>query len=206
MGRYYFDKKDTVEDCRSVRISFLKRHGYFDEPCCMSGTISWKNCFGDETSSIGIMVFTLDDDKYVRFRYTSTERATGEKTSYDYKVQLVTTACNFGGVRYWFICPLSRDGVHCGRGVAKLYCAPGAKYYGCRHCHNLSYESRNETRSGMYAAFGGVLKTEKQIEELRSQIKRWIYSGNPTRRVRRLKALERQAEKYMALSRPYLDR
>ena len=28
MGRYYWDKKDTVEDCKSVSISFLKKHGY----------------------------------------------------------------------------------------------------------------------------------------------------------------------------------
>ncbi len=26
MGRYYYDKKDTVEDCRSVSISFLRKH------------------------------------------------------------------------------------------------------------------------------------------------------------------------------------
>jgi hypothetical protein len=28
MGRYYFDAKTTVEDCRSVSIAFLKKHGY----------------------------------------------------------------------------------------------------------------------------------------------------------------------------------
>ncbi len=51
MGRYYFDKKDTVEDCRSVSISFLRKHDYF---CgCRSGGIAWKNYLGEETSSIG---------------------------------------------------------------------------------------------------------------------------------------------------------
>jgi hypothetical protein len=206
MGGYYFDKKDTVEDCRSVSIAFLRKHGYFSEPCYMSGTISWKNYLGEETSSIGIVVSTLYGENNIRFHYTSTKRDTGEKTKYDYKVQLTTTPCNFGGVRYWFLCPLTKNGVYCGRRVAKLYCVPGANYYGCRHCYNLSYESRNETRSGMFGAFGGVLRTEKQIEDLRSQIKRWTYRGNPTRRVRRLKDLERQASKYLALSRPYFDR
>ena len=124
MGRYYFDKKDTVEDCRSVSISFLRKHGYF----CgyRSGGISWKNSCGEETSSIGIVVSTLDGDNYVRFQYTTTKRDTGEKTKYDYKVQLTTTPCNFGGVRYWFICPLSKNGVYCGRRVAKLYSGSGA--------------------------------------------------------------------------------
>ena len=190
MGRYYYDKKDTVEACRSVSILFLRKHDYF---CgCRSGGIAWKNFYGEETSSIGIVVSTLDDDNYVRFQYTTTDRNTGEKTKYDYKVQLTTTPCNLGGVRYWFICPLSKKGVYCGRRVAKLYKAPGASYFGCRHCYNLSYESRNETRSGMFGAFGGVLRVERQMEELRSQINRWTYQGRPTRKVRKLNRLERK--------------
>jgi len=206
MGRYYWDKKDTVEDCRSVSISFLKKHGYLSPECCQSGGISWKNRYGEETSSIGITVSTFEAHSFVRFYYTVTKRSTGEKIECDYKVQLTTTPCNFGGVRYWFICPLSKNGVYCGRRVSKLYCAPGGNYYGCRHCYNLSYESRNETRTGMFGAFGGVLRTKRQIEDIRSQIKRWTYKGNPTRRVRRLNDLERQASRYLALSRPCLSR
>ncbi len=204
MGRYYFDKKDTVEDCRSVSISFLRKHGYLSEPCCMSGTISWKNSCGEETSSIGILVSTLDGDDYVRFQYATTDRNSGEKTEYDYRVSLTTTPCNLGGVRHWFICPLSKGGVYCGRRVAKLYKAPGASYFGCRHCYNLSYESRNETRSGMFGAFGGVLRVDKQMEELRSQINRWTYQGRPTRKVRKLHALGQRMESYSRASQKYL--
>lgn len=152
----------------------------------MSGTIFWTNCFDERTGSIGIMVDTLDNDGYVKFNYTVTDRNTEEKTDYDYKVQLTTTPCNFGGVRYWFICPLSKNGVYCGRRVAKLYCAPGANYYGCRYCYNLSYESRNESRLGRFGQLGYLLKAEKQIEELSSQIKRDFYDGKPTRKLRKL--------------------
>ncbi|MHC4230960.1 MAG: hypothetical protein ACYSW0_26295 [Planctomycetota bacterium] len=165
MGRYYFDKKDTVEDCRSVSISFLRKHDYFSEPCCMSGTISWKNCYGEQTSSIGIIVSTLDGENYIRFYYTTTDRHSGEKTEYDYKVRLTTTACNFGGVRYWFICPLSKNDVYCGRRVGTLYKAPGAAYFGCRRCYDLSYESRNESRLGRFGGLGFPLKVECQIEK-----------------------------------------
>ncbi|MHC4463997.1 MAG: hypothetical protein ACYS30_21575 [Planctomycetota bacterium] len=192
MGRYYFDKKDTVEDCRSVSISFLRKHDYF---CgCRSGGIVWKNSFGEETSSISVTVSTMDGDNYVRFQYTTTNHNTGEKTNYDYKVQLTTTPCNFGGVRYWFICPLSRKGVYCGRRVAKLYKAPGANYFGCRHCYDLSYESRNESRLGRFGGLGFPLKVECQIEKLYGQIKRWTYKGKPTRKVCKLQALERSLE------------
>jgi hypothetical protein len=43
MGRYYYDKKDTVEDCRSVSIAFLRKYNYF----CgyRSGVITWKNYY-----------------------------------------------------------------------------------------------------------------------------------------------------------------
>ena len=52
MGRYYWDKKDTVEDCRSVSISFLKKHDYL---CGFRvGKIFWRNCYNEETGSIGI--------------------------------------------------------------------------------------------------------------------------------------------------------
>jgi len=197
MGRYYYDKKDTVEDCRSVSISFLKKHGYLSEPCSMSGSIVWKNYYGEETSSISIAVSTMYDDNYVRFQYTTTNRNTGEKTEYDYKVQLTTTPCNFGGVRYWFICPLSKKGVYCGRRVAKLYKAPGANYFGCRHCYNLSYESRNESRLGRFGSIGYSIVAERKMEELYSQIKRWTYKGKPTKKARKLKALEAKLNTYL---------
>ena len=148
----------------------------------------------------------MDGNDYVRFQYTTADDNSGEKTEYDYKVRLTTTPCNLGGVRYWFVCPLSKSGVYCGRRVAKLYKAPGANYFGCRHCYNLSYESRNGMRSGMFGAIGGVLRVEKQMEELRSQINRWTYQGRPTRKVRKLHALAQRMERYSRASQKYLNR
>jgi len=81
---------------------------------------------------------------YVRLQYTQTNHYTKEKTEVDYRVELATTPCNFGGVRYWFICPLVVNGRACQRRVAKLYLPPGGRYFGCRHCYNLTYESCKE--------------------------------------------------------------
>ena len=194
MGRYYWDKKDTVEDCRSVSNSFLNKHGYLNESSARSGGIAWKNCYGEETGSIGIVVSTFEGERYVRFYYTFTNRSAGEKTNYDYKVALTTTPCNFGGVRYWFICPLSRNGVYCGRRVGNPYCAPGGDYYGCRHCYDLSYESRNEPRFARPAGIGYSVKAERLYEELYKQTKRWTYRGRPTKKAQRLQILEQRME------------
>jgi hypothetical protein len=43
------------------------------------------------------------------------------------------TPCNYGGHRPWLIC------MHCGRRVAVLYLR--GKYFACRHCQDLTYQS-----------------------------------------------------------------
>jgi hypothetical protein len=57
----------------------------------------------------------------------------------DYPVFLETTQPQFGGVRWWFCCPL------CRRRLQKLFLPPRASRFGCRHCHNLSYATRNQS-------------------------------------------------------------
>jgi hypothetical protein len=47
-----------------------------------------------------------------------------------------------GGTRYLAVCPLEVNGVRCRRRTAKLYLPPGSPYFGCRHCHKLTYRSR----------------------------------------------------------------
>ena len=68
----------------------------------------------------------------------------------DYSVELVTTLCHLGGKRWWFICPLTRNGIPCGHRVRKLY--QRGRYFGCRHCHDLTYRSTQESDSRVYAA------------------------------------------------------
>lgn len=55
-----------------------------------------------------------------------------------YSVELDTTHCNYGGKRYWFLCPI------CKKRVAKIYLPPKGKYFACRACHYLTYRSCNE--------------------------------------------------------------
>jgi hypothetical protein len=56
----------------------------------------------------------------------------------DYPVFLLTTQPQFGGLRWWFQCPL------CRRRVQKLFLPPRASQFGCRECHKLSYTTRNQ--------------------------------------------------------------
>ena len=122
MGRYYWDKKRTVEDCKSVSIRFLRKEGFLYGYCASS--IVWTNRRGEETASMSVVASTTYGDSYVRLIYTMTDRNTGQESPFDYKVPLVSTPCHFGGVRWWFVCALSRNGVYCGRRVGTIYRPP----------------------------------------------------------------------------------
>jgi len=203
MGRYYWSKKDTVEDSTKLSIFKFKEFGLLKG--CGGSTLTWTRKLSGSEKSIGVYVNVLDEPYYAKVNYTITDRNTDEKTDYDYKIGLTTTQCRFGGVRYWFICPLSRNGVPCGRRVGTLFLSSGGKYFGCRHCCNLSYESRNECRLGRFGQMGYALKADRQAEELREKIKRWTWRGRPTRKVIKLNALEQRAQRALSICGKYLD-
>ena len=121
MGRYYWSKKDTVEDSTKLSIAKLKEFGLLEGFC--HTTLTWTRSLSGHKSSVGIVVDVLGEP-YVKLNYTITDRD-GNKTDYDYKIALTTTQCNFSGKRYWFICPLSRNGVYCGRRVGTLFLSSG---------------------------------------------------------------------------------
>lgn len=194
MGRYYWSKKNTVEDSTKLSIAKLKEFGLLEG--YRSTTLTWTWSLSGHKSSVGIAVNVLDEPYYVKLNYTITDRDSGEKTDYDYKIGLTTTPCHYRGVRYWFICPLVRNGVPCGRRVGTLFLSSGGKYFGCRHCYGLSYESRNECRLGRFGGLGYVLKAERQIQELEEKVKRRTWRGRPTRKVRRINAITRRINCY----------
>jgi hypothetical protein len=175
-------------------MPFLRRNGYLNG--FQAGSIIWTNRNGEETASMGAIVSTSDGEDYMRLSYTMTDRNTGKETHFDYKVELVTTPCNLGGVRWWFICPLSRNGVYCGRRVGVLYRAPRTDYYGCRHCYNLSYESRNDSQHGRLACLGHYFVLARRREKLLEGMTRWTYRSMPTRKAQRLQILEARLNAY----------
>ena len=73
-------------------------------------------------------------------------------------VRLQTTATQFGGQRWSLACRLIVDGVACNRRVGKLYLPPGARYFGCRTCHRLTYRSCHQAHQAERLA--GMLARE----------------------------------------------
>jgi hypothetical protein len=142
MGRQSWSDKIRVERCRVISIFELSRAGVFDKGDGNFWSCKWTNSAGEETASISFMI--TYGGRAVRFMYSITDRSSEQKESLDYHVEIVTTPCNFGGVRRWFICPLVKNGTPCGKRVGKLYLPPGGKYLGCRGCYDLTYRSCQE--------------------------------------------------------------
>jgi hypothetical protein len=143
-GRHWrWDKKTTVEECIGLDINKLVRDRLLYTGIHTVGSLTWTNtATGEEVSSCGYEVNTLDlSFSWMRLVYTFTR--TGEKL--DYTIKLETTSPYFEGHRWWFSCPLVVNGKPCDRRVGKLYLPPGGRYYGCRHCHDLTYTSCQES-------------------------------------------------------------
>ena len=85
---YRFDKKDAVEDCRSIDVRRGKREGYLDP----GNWFSWA-WYEDDESVASIGVRTLDNG--VELSYTRGPE--GSREDVRYTVPLTWTECNFGG-------------------------------------------------------------------------------------------------------------
>lgn len=182
-------KKDTVEEARQIDILSLQSSGVFSKGPNMKWNCTWSRD-GEVQAAIGYsLVYSseMGNPNALRFEYRWTPVG-GEPEDADYFVSISTTPCHYGGLRYWFICPLSYKGKPCGRRCRILYLADGSKYLGCRECHQLTYESRQLHRNHCYET---LIRPMKEIEKLEKKLSR----------VRSLKKQERLLEKFSKMSR-----
>jgi hypothetical protein len=148
-GNYYHwwrsAKKTVVEDCLRLDANRWMREGILRAGIHRAGSWQWTYRSGHQCS-IGYEVLTEDmANPGLRLFYSRTRTGTKEKESVDYHHRLATTRPSFGGLRWWFVCPLIVNGRTCIRRVGKLYLPPGGRYFGCRHCHDLTYTSCQES-------------------------------------------------------------
>ena len=130
--------KSTVEDGLTLSISTLKkgiREVAEGHAVGWAGISSWSNtATGTRTASLGYTIRKSTGAPVVWLDYKKGDEAL------TYQVYLTSTNPNYGGRRWYFICPL----MGCSRRVACLYLAPGARYFGCRQCYKLTYRSTRE--------------------------------------------------------------
>src|SRR5215216_7401029 len=119
--------KRTVEDGLTLDVTRLMGRIVPRETIAnrvsWGGSIVWTNvATGKQTASIGYkLVFPLAPlAPLLELSYTVT-LSNGRESPQCYPVRLSTTPCTYGGVRYWFHCPL------CGARAGKLYSPYGER-------------------------------------------------------------------------------
>lgn len=126
-----WDTRSTTADMRQLKISRMVQEGVIKPDSWVKGSWQWM-CDGERTAWIGYEVDTRAHwEPKLRLKYTANDEPQ------DYTVRLETTRPHYGGLRWWFRCPVLR----CGRRVAILY---GGKIFACRKCHNLAYPCQND--------------------------------------------------------------
>jgi hypothetical protein len=177
-GRYRHSATTTGESKR-VDIRFIRKEGWLYDG--RIGVLSW-TCWGEPSGTVHYYIrgdtFTLD--------YKAREPG-GEWESIKLPVPLTTTPCQYGGNRYYFLCP----GRGCGRRCEVLYSA--GLYFVCRKCAGLIYDSQK----------GGEI--DKLIEAKHKLGKRIFesYDGWGSRKKKGMhwKTFERRYAKYQAYDR-----
>jgi len=139
VGGYRWGSKDTADDCRSIDVRYLHREGILRTG--RSHSLAWFDQDGQKKASIGVSVIL----GMVKLSYRYRSCGESEWEDVEESVPLDWTDCNYGGSRPWFLCPAVVNGHRCVRRVAILYL--GGRYFLCRHCYDLVYESQRESRT-----------------------------------------------------------
>lgn len=181
---YRWSNTCKLDECKSINVHFLKKYGYFDHNRRI-GKISW-SCRGDLTGSA--CFYVDENNRFMKFLYTITDRYTHESRDVRYKTYLTTTPCNYGGVRYWFVCP------GCNKRVAVVY-SHECDIFRCRHCVGLKYSSQSADRISRRF---GVHFTYSDLEKMRKKLRVTHYAGKLTKRYRRYLELSERMNRAMS--------
>jgi len=160
----WHSKADTVEDSYVLDTAGLTRKGFLPkDPAFRILTLTWSSTTtGKELASIGFTVDTRDPAApFARLSY----QTNGDPK--DYRVRLESSRPPFGGLRWWWRCPV----VTCGKRVLKLYLPPGSGVFACRSCHRLTYTSAQEHDSRVDALVAGGLESllQRPVEAMSPQ-------------------------------------
>ena len=178
-------KKTEAEQLNQLSIYDLTKRGWLDG--ITPGTLRWRNYFLGIVLEVDVSTFVRNGVPYCGLQYDLPDMVTGNK-KYRYAIPISTTPCRKGGSRWWFHCPVQNNGIICRRRVASLFMKDGV--FACRHCHNLTYASKNKNRRRPENVHLENLKDYQTMEKLLEEIKTPYYRGKPTKKYQQYKDLQ----------------
>lgn len=170
MGRHTTGAITTGGALR-LELTQLRNLKYIQRNSIVSGQINWTN-----GSNIGFTSCLKENEKWVQLRYVLTDRNTGEKYDYDYKIYLTGVPSNLekGEVLY-FVCPIT------GRRARILYKCYGSHTWKCRQAYktHIYYSGQNSSKLSYHN--DRYWNLDSQIKELSERIYKNHYRNQPTR-------------------------
>lgn len=185
MSRQKYSTKTEAEQVNKIDISWLRKHNYLDGRWGLGETNSIRFQIASKNNPAGIF-----DYDYIRF-FIPHVFWDGEKRYSPCDVELITTTCNYGGQRYWFTCPQPS----CQRRARTLYLHNN--YIACRHCHELTYKSKNFGKKSRNYEFIHLMNVIPTLVGLTENLRSRYYDGKPTRRFRRFIKYHDKNQKYV---------
>jgi hypothetical protein len=169
----------TTKEALRIELSYLLKGGYFCKGKVFYGEFKWTN-----GSSIGIQSNYTDEEQYIRLFYVHTDWR-GEKTEYDYKIQITFVPSNLGkGKVPYFVCPV--NGSRC----RILYKAYGSPIWKSRGAYNHTIFYASQVSSKIYKYCDEYWRLDRQIKKIEEETRNQThYNGKPTRRFKRLERL-----------------
>jgi hypothetical protein len=168
-----------LDECKTVSISFLSKHGYLNQNQWQTGTITWSRGEGHYkqiTGQIDIQVNTRINNPYLQLNYRSNDNLK------NYKVALISLPSNIGkGIVWYFVCPYT------GKRCRKLYLVNGYFLHRTAFATTM-YEKQTYSKSGRdeYRAFQRLFDRENAYEKIYSKYFKKFYAGKPTKRYARI--------------------
>ena len=126
--------KNSTFDYAQLDVRRLQRQGLLTPG--LSSILQW-----NEEDGEGASIDVHAETEKLKLSFTQFEKGAPESKIQGYVIQIVRTKCHYGGARAWFLCPAGG----CGRRVAILY---GDRFFACRHCYQLTYESQTGSAQG----------------------------------------------------------
>ena len=147
--------RPVADEALFVDIAYMVRTDRAIPGSLTSGTLSW-NRNGEPAGSISYKCDMREiEQSSLELIFSVSDPWSGEKQSIEQRIVLTHTVPNYGGRRWWMLCPVN------GRRVRKIYCPAGGGRFASRTAWKLGYRSQRESERDR--PFSRLNKLQRQL-------------------------------------------
>ena len=146
--------RPTVESGLTINFPLMMQRGWVKDGGNGFGSLQWSTN-GEHRASIGYSYDMRDaGSAYLKLSYTRSPHGS-EPEKVEQHIRLTCTSPNYGGRRWWLVCPYQ----HCR--VAKLHLPPGGDRFASRKAWRLGY--RSQRVAGRDRAFEKLFRLQRKL-------------------------------------------